>query len=188
MKLETGSNASIIGYKGMFPKIHSSVFLCEGVRIIGDVEIGEDSSIWYNTVIRGDVNYIRIGKRVNIQDCSMIHVTHDTCPTILEDDVSIGHLVALHGCTIKSGALIGIGAKVLDYAIVGEQSLIAAGSVVKEGFIVPPRVLVAGIPGKIIRELTEEDIKRVNATTPNYLNYVAQYRKDIEKAINSTSN
>ena len=184
MRLETGNNASLIGYNGIFPKIHPSVFMCEGVRIIGDVEIGEDCSIWYNTVIRGDVNYIRIGKRVNVQDCSMIHVTHDTCPTILEDNVSIGHLVAIHGCTIKSGALIGIGAKILDNAVIGEESLIAAGCLVKEGFIVPPRVLVAGVPGKIIRDLSDEDIKRVTDTTPNYLKYVAQYRKDLDNAIN----
>jgi carbonic anhydrase/acetyltransferase-like protein (isoleucine patch superfamily) len=183
MKYETGNNASVIGYKGIFPKIHSSVFLCEGVKIIGDVEIDENSSIWYNTVVRGDVNYIKIGKRVNIQDCSMVHVTHDTCPTILEDNVSIGHLAAIHGCTIKRGALIGIGAKILDYAIIGEESLIAAGCVVREGFIVPPRVLVAGVPGKIIRELSDEDVKRVTDTTLNYINYVAQYRKDIENVI-----
>lgn len=183
MRFETGNNASIIGYRGIFPTIHPSVFMCEGVRIIGDVDIDEDSSIWYNTVIRGDVNYIKIGKRVNIQDCSMIHVTHDTCPTILEDNVSVGHMVAIHGCTIKRGALIGIGAKILDNAVIGEESLIGAGSVIREGFIVPPRVLVAGVPGKIIRDLSEEDIKRVTDTTPNYLKYVTQYRKDIRSAI-----
>ncbi len=181
MKLETGNNASIIAYKGIYPKIHPSVFLCEGVRIIGDVEIGEDSSIWYNTVIRGDVNKIRIGKRVNIQDSSMIHVTHDTCPTILEDNVSVGHLVALHGCTLKSGCLIGIGAKVLDNAVVGEEALVGAGTVVRENFVVPPRVLIAGVPGKIIRDLKPEEIKRVTDTTPNYMKYVAEYRRGLEE-------
>ncbi|MGI6369244.1 MAG: gamma carbonic anhydrase family protein [Ignavibacteria bacterium] len=182
MKLETGNNGSIIAYKGIYPKIHPSVFLCEGVRIIGDVEIGEDSSIWYNTVIRGDVNYIRIGKRVNVQDMTMIHVTHDTCPTILEDNVSIGHLAAIHGCTLKKGCLIGIGAKVLDGAVVGEECLVAAGAVVRENFTVPPRVLIAGVPGKIIRDLTPEEIKRVTDTTTNYMKYVSEYRKGLEDA------
>ncbi len=183
MKLETGNNGSIIAYKGIYPKIHPSVFLCEGVRIIGDVEIGEDSSIWYNTVIRGDVNYIRIGKRVNVQDMTMIHVTHDTCPTILEDNVSIGHLAAIHGCTLKKGCLIGIGAKVLDGAVVGEECLVAAGAVVRENFIVPPRVLIAGVPGKIIRDLTPEEIKRVTDTTTNYMKYVSEYHKGLENAV-----
>lgn len=179
MKYETGSNASIIGYKGIFPKIHPSVFLCEGVRIIGDVEIDEDCSVWYNTVIRGDVNYIKIGARTNIQDMAMIHVTHDTCPTIIGKNVSIAHLAAIHGCTLKDGCLIGIGAKILDGAVVGEEALIGAGAVVREGFVVPPRVLVAGVPGKIIRDLTPEEVARVTDTTPNYMKYVAQYRQDI---------
>jgi carbonic anhydrase/acetyltransferase-like protein (isoleucine patch superfamily) len=182
MKYETGNNASIIGYKGIFPKIHPSVFLCEGVRIIGDVEIAEDCSIWYNTVIRGDVNYIKIGAKTNIQDMAMIHVTHDTCPTIIGENVSIAHLAMIHGCTLKDGCLIGIGAKVLDNAVVGEKALIGAGAVVREGFVVPPRVLVAGVPGKIIRDLTPEEIKRVTDTTPNYMKYVAQYRQDIQNA------
>ncbi len=180
MKLETGTNGSIIVYKNIFPKIHSSVFICEGVKIIGDVEIDEDTSIWYNTVIRGDVNYIRIGKRVNIQDISMIHVTHDTRPTVIEDNVSIGHCAAIHGCTLKKGCLIGIGAKILDGAIIGEECLVGAGTVVRENFIVPPRVLIAGVPGKIIRDLTPDEIKRVTDTTTNYMKYVAEYRKGLE--------
>ena len=181
MKYETGNNASIIGYKGILPKIHPSVFLCEGVKIIGDVEIEEDCSVWYNTVIRGDVNHIRIGARTNIQDMAMIHVTHDTCPTIIGKNVSIAHLAMIHGCELKDGCLIGIGAKILDNAVVGEESLIGAGAVVREGFVVPPRVLVAGVPGKIIRDLTADEIERVTSTTSNYMKYVAQYRKDIMK-------
>jgi carbonic anhydrase/acetyltransferase-like protein (isoleucine patch superfamily) len=182
MKYETGNNGSLICYKGKFPKVPQSCFLCEGVRIIGDVEMGEDCSIWYNSVIRGDVNYIRIGNRVNVQDMSMIHVTHDTYPTILEDNVSIGHMASIHGCVLKKGCLIGIGAMVLDGATVGEEALVAAGAVVREGFVVPPRVLIAGVPGKIIRDLTDEDIKRVTDTTTNYMNYVNQYRQDLANA------
>lgn len=109
----------------------------------------------------------------------MIHVTHDTCPTIIEENVSIAHSAAIHGCTIKRGALIGIGAMVLDGATVGEEALIGAGAVVREGFVVPPRVLVAGVPGKIIRDLTPDEIKRVTDTPPNYMKYVANYRKNI---------
>ena len=114
----------------------------------------------------------------------MLHVTHDTCPTILEDNVSVGHSVSIHGCTIKKGALIGIGAIVLDNAVVGEESLVGAGCLIQEGFVVPPRVLVVGVPGKIIRELTEDEIKRVTDTTPNYLKYVFNYRNDIQKLFN----
>ena len=111
----------------------------------------------------------------------MIHVTHDTHPTIIEEDVSIAHSTAIHGCTIKKGALIGIGAMVLDGAVIGEEALIGAGCVVREGFVVPPRVLVAGVPGKIIRDLTPDEIKRVTSTIPNYMKYVAEYKKDIAK-------
>ncbi|MDR0927722.1 MAG: gamma carbonic anhydrase family protein [Ignavibacteria bacterium] len=179
MKNETNPNITIAGYKGMYPKIHPSVFICDGVRIIGDVEIADDCSIWYNVVIRGDVNYIRIGSKTNIQDCAMVHVTHDTCPTIIGNNVSIAHMATIHGCTLKDGCLIGIGAMVLDNATVGEESLIAAGCVVREGFVVPPRVLVAGVPGKIIKDLSDDDIERVTSTTSNYMRYVAQYRKDM---------
>jgi gamma-carbonic anhydrase len=180
IKRETGNNASIISYKNMVPKIHPSAFLCEGVRIVGDVEIGEDVSIWYNTVVRGDVHYIRIGNRVNIQDLSMLHVTNNVWPLILEDDVSVAHSVTLHGCTLRKGCLIGIGASVLDGAEVGERALVAAGAVVREGFKVPAETLVAGVPAKVIRPLTEAEIQRVVTTPTNYIKYVAQYRKDLE--------
>ncbi len=181
MKLESGNNASIITFKDWTPKIHPSAFLCEGVRIIGDVEIGENVSVWYNTVIRGDVNYIRIGNNCNIQDLSMLHVTNKTFPLILEDNVSIGHSVTLHGCTLKRGCLIGMGASVLDGAIVGENSLIGAGAVVREGFEVPPYSLVVGIPGKVIRPLTDAEIERVSGTPGNYINYVKEYREQYSK-------
>ena len=111
----------------------------------------------------------------------MVHVTHTTCPTIIESDVSIAHGAMIHGCHIKKGALIGIGAIVLDGAVVGEEALIGAGAVVREGFVVPPRVLIAGVPGKIIRDLTEQEIERVTSTIPNYTKYVSEYRNDILK-------
>lgn len=180
-KWEEGKSGSIITYKGITPEIHPSVFLAEGVRVVGDVTIGEDSSVWYNSVIRGDVHYIRIGKRVNIQDLSMLHVTNGRYPLNIEDEVSLGHSVTVHGCTLKKGCLIGMGALVLDNAVVGEGSLVAAGCVVKENFTVPPGVLVAGVPGKIIRDLSEEEIKRVASTSGNYVKYVSEYRECIGK-------
>jgi carbonic anhydrase/acetyltransferase-like protein (isoleucine patch superfamily) len=179
MKQETGNNASIITYGGITPKLHSSVFTCEGVRIIGDVEIGKDSSVWYNSVIRGDVNYIRIGEAVNIQDMSMIHVTNKKYPTILEDKVSLAHSVTIHGCTLKEGCLIGMGALVLDNATVGKYALVAAGAVVRENFVVPDAVLIAGVPGKIIRDLTQEEIERVKSTSDNYKGYIKTYRDNL---------
>lgn len=181
IRCETGNGASILAYKGIMPKIHPSAFLCEGVRIIGDVEIGEQVSVWYNTVIRGDVHYIKIGDRSNIQDLSMLHVTNGRYPLVIENDVSIAHSVSLHGATIKQFSLIGIGASVLDGAIVNPYCLIAAGAVVREGFEVPERSLVAGVPGKVIRELTDKEIERIVNTPPNYIKYAAEYRKQYEQ-------
>jgi len=168
---------SVMSYGGKSPRIHPSVFLCDGVRIIGDVQIGEDSSIWFNTVIRGDVNFIRIGRRVNVQDMSMLHVTSETFPLTLEDEVSIGHGVNLHGCTLRRGCLIGIGAIVLDGSMVGEGSLIAAGALVREGQVVPPGVLFAGLPGKVLRDLSPAEMERVGSTPEHYFRYAAEYRK-----------
>jgi carbonic anhydrase/acetyltransferase-like protein (isoleucine patch superfamily) len=184
MKFESGNNASIITHHGITPIIHPSVFAAEGVKIIGDVVIKENVSIWYNTVIRGDVNYIRIGENTNIQDLCMLHVTNKIWPLILEENVSVGHSVTLHGCILKPYCLIGIGAIVLDGAIVEEESLVAAGSVVREGFVVPKRTLVAGVPAKIIRNLTEDDLKRIKNTPSNYINYVNDYRKEYFENLN----
>lgn len=176
MNLENGKNGNIISFNGITPDIHPSVFICSGVHIIGDVVIGEDTSIWYNTVIRGDVNYIRIGKRNSIQDLSMLHVTTKTHPLIIGSDITIAHSVTLHGCTLEDKCFIGMGATVLDGAVVSSNSMVAAGALIKEGFKVPEGVLVAGVPGKIIRELTQEDIKKMENNIKNYLGYVKEYR------------
>lgn len=181
MKLETGNNASIITYKGITPKIHPSVFLCEGVRIIGDVEIGKDSSVWYNTVIRGDVHYIKIGERTNIQDQSMLHVTNGLFPLNIGNGVLVGHSVTLHGATLLDSCLIGIGAIVLDGAVINSNSIVAAGALVKEGFVVPEGVLVAGVPAKIIRDLKMEEIEKIKMMVDRYVGYVAEYRAQLEK-------
>ncbi len=181
MKLETGNNASIITYKGITPKIHPSVFLCEGVRIIGDVEIGMDSSVWYNTVIRGDVNYIRIGTGTNIQDMSMLHVTIKKHPLIIGDNITIAHSVTLHGCTIHDNSLIGIGAVCLDGCIVESNAIVAAGSLVREGFVVPEGTLVAGVPAKVVKELKQEEIENLTGIAPRYVGYVREFREQINK-------
>ena len=179
MKLETGKNASIITFRGKSPKVHESVFACEGVKIIGEVEIGRDCSIWYNAVIRGDVHYVKIGERTNIQDNCMLHVTHFTKPLNVGSDCTIAHSVSLHGCTVLDRCLIGIGATCLDGAVIGPDSFVAAGSVVKENFVVPERTLVAGVPAKVVRELTDEDVDEILQTSIHYLNYVKEYREEL---------
>jgi len=174
--LETANNASLITYKGISPKIHQSVFLCEGVRIIGDVVIGENSSVWYNTVIRGDVNYIRIGSGTNIQDMSMLHVTIKKHPLIIGNNVTIAHSVTLHGCTVRDNAMIGIGAICLDGSVIESNSIVAAGAVVLEGFVVPEGTLVAGVPAKVVKKLNSEEIEHLNDIAKRYIGYVNEYR------------
>lgn len=158
-------------YKDLFPKIDQTVFLAAGVKIIGDVSIGQHSSVWYNCVIRGDVHYVKIGYQTNIQDLSMLHVTNNRFPLNIGNKVTIGHSVKLHGCTIEDLCLIGIGAIILDGAKVEKESFVAAGSVVKPGFVVPSGKLVAGIPAKIIRDLTKEEISDFEASSLRYKKY-----------------
>lgn len=158
-------------YQDSFPKIDSSVFLASGVKIIGDVEIGKNSSVWYNSVIRGDVHYIKIGARTNIQDCSMLHVTNGKFPLNIGSEVTIGHSVTLHGCTLHDLCLIGMGAIILDGAIIEKYSIVAAGSVVKQNFVVASGKLVAGVPAKIIRDLTETEINDFEKSAERYVNY-----------------
>jgi len=158
-------------YEGKLPNVHSSVFIASGAKIIGDVEIGKDSSVWYNAVIRGDVNFIKIGELTNVQDSSMFHVTHETNPLIIGNKVTIGHSVTLHGCTINDLCLIGMGAVVLDGAVIESQSVVAAGAVVTPNFTVPSGTLAAGIPAKIIRPLKESELKELELSAQRYLEY-----------------
>ncbi|MEO5931474.1 MAG: gamma carbonic anhydrase family protein [Candidatus Kapaibacterium sp.] len=174
--LSSRSDITIIPFEGKMPRIHPDVFIAPGARIIGDVEIGEASSVWFNVVIRGDVHYIRIGRRTNIQDLTMCHVTNRRHALIIGDDVTVGHSAVLHGCTIHERVLVGMGAKVLDRAVVERESLIAAGAVVREGFTVPEGTLVAGVPAKVIRELSDEERCYVAQGAPNYESYVARFR------------
>lgn len=171
----------LIPYLNTFPRIDESVFLASGSKIIGDVEIGRNSSVWYDTVIRGDVNYVKIGERTNIQDNSMLHVTNQKFPLIIGDKVTIGHSVSLHGCVIKNLSLIGIGSTVLDGAIIEEFSMVAAGSLVKPGFIVPSGKLVAGVPAKVIRDLSKEELEEFEISANRYFSYV---EKTVESIYN----
>ncbi len=168
----------IKSYKGVIPKIHSTVFLEDSAQVVGDVEVGEDSSIWFNTVVRGDVNTIRIGKRTNIQDGSLVHVTNGKYSTTIEDEVSIAHGVILHGCHIKSRCLIGMGAIILDNAVVGEDSIVAAGSVVAESTVIESGWLALGTPAKPKRRLKQEEIEWIRRTARNYIDYKNTYLEE----------
>ena len=158
-------------YLDLFPKIDESVFLASGVKIIGNVTIGANSSVWYNCVIRGDVHYVRIGEMTNVQDCSMLHVTNGKYPLNIGNKVTIGHSVKLHGCTLQDSCLVGIGAIVLDGAVVEENSMVAAGALVKPNFVVPSGKLVAGVPAKVIRDLTSDEMNDFENSTQRYMQY-----------------
>ncbi len=159
----------IKNFQNLYPKIHETAFIAENAVVIGDVEIGAESSVWYNCVIRGDVNYIRVGSRTNIQDGSIIHVSGKTHPTVLEDEVTLGHRVTLHGCYVERGSLIGIGATVLDGARIGANSLVGAGSLVTPNTQIPSRSLVLGSPGKVKRELSDEEVSNLEKFWRNYV-------------------
>lgn len=166
-----GNEIKLLPYENSFPKLDETVFIASGSKVIGDVEIGKESSIWYNTVVRGDVNYIRIGERTNVQDCSMLHVTNKRFPLIIGNDVTIGHSVTLHGCILKDLCLIGMNAVVLDGAVVEEKSMVAAGSVVRPGFVVPTGKLAAGVPAKLIRDLSDEEMEEFIKSSNRYVKY-----------------
>lgn len=146
------------GFNEKRPIIHDTAFVADGAVVIGDVEIGEDASVWFGSILRGDVNYIRIGARTNIQDASVIHVSSKTHPTILEDEITVGHRVTLHGCYIETGCLIGIGSIVLDGTRIGKNSLVAAGSLLTPNTQIPANSLVMGSPAKVKRPLTPEEL------------------------------
>ncbi|WP_284141485.1 MULTISPECIES: gamma carbonic anhydrase family protein [unclassified Virgibacillus] len=155
-------------YKNKQPRIHQSVFVAHNATIIGDVTIDEETSIWFNTVIRGDVSPTQIGKRVSIQDLSMVHQSPNL-PVIVEDDVTIGHQVTLHSAIIRKNALIGMGSIILDGAEIGENAFIGAGSLVPPGKKIPPHTMAFGRPAKVIRPLTEDDYKEMERVKQSYV-------------------
>jgi len=164
-------------FQNKTPQVHSTVFIAPSADVIGNVEIGNDSSVWFNTVIRGDVHFIRIGERTNIQDLSMLHVTRKTHPLIIGNEVTVGHHVTLHGCTISNRILIGMGAIILDGAVISDDAMVGAGALVTEGMTVPPFTLALGVPAKIKRSLTEAEITFLKKSAQNYVELAQLYMK-----------
>ncbi len=157
------------------PDVHESVWLAPGSFVVGNVSIGRDSSIWYNAVVRGDSDAVRIGERTNAQDGVVIHTFRGQA-TVIGDDVSMGHNAVVHGATVENGCLIGMNATVLNEAVVGEGSLVAAGAVVPQGMVIPSHSLVAGVPARVVRELRDEDRESVRLNSEVYLDYTSNHR------------
>lgn len=165
----------LIPYRGQLPQVDSSALIQPGAQIIGDVRIGAESSLWFNVVARGDINNIRIGRRTNVQDGTVIHVCSDR-PVVVGDEVTIGHNATIHGCTIGDGCLIGMGSIVLDGAVLGAEVLLAAGSLVAPGSQFPPGTLVMGSPARVKRELQPEEIAVLRQSAANYVTLLQNYR------------
>lgn len=171
-------------FSGINPKIAESAYIADSAVIIGDVHIGKNSSIWFNVVVRGDVNYIRIGDRTNIQDLSLLHVTgrkgevSHGAPLLIGNDVTIGHCTTIHGCTIEDGAFIGMKAMVMDHVTVGKGAMVAAGSLVPEGTVIPPGTLWLGSPAKFKRILAEQEQVRAAAIAVSYADLANRYKAE----------
>ena len=162
-------------YKGIAPEIAPTAFIESSAQIIGDVHVGEQSSVWFNCVLRGDVHYIRVGKYTNIQDGTIIHVTNGRFPTILGDCVTVGHAAVLHGRRVGSGTLVGIGATLLGGSEIGEECVIAAGAVVPPGMRVPPRSVVMGVPGRVVRPATADEVALTRTINARYRELARRY-------------
>ena len=162
-------------FRGVSPRIHPTAFIDDSAQVIGDVDIGEESGVWMCAVVRGDVNAIRIGRRTNIQDGTTVHGMLGTHPVDLGDEVTVGHGVVLHGCTVENRCLIGMGALLLNGSRVGTESIVAAGTLLVEGMQVPPRSLVMGSPGKVKRSLTDDEIAGIRGYADRYVGYRLDY-------------
>jgi len=165
----------IITIHGATPQIHPSAYVAPDTSVIGNVVVGEEASLWFHVILRGDINSITVGKRTNVQDGSILHVTSDL-PVTVGDDVTIGHRAIVHACSVGDSCLIGMGAIILDGAVVGSHALVAAGSVVREGFRVPEGVLVAGVPARVVRDLTEEERAQIRDSALRYVGYAQDIR------------
>jgi len=170
-------------FKDFTPEMGEGTWIAPSADVIGDVKIGQDCSIWFGTVIRGDVHYITIGDRTSIQDLSMVHITHhkkadrsDGSPTVIGNDVTIGHRVMLHGCTIEDACLIGMSATILDNAVIGKESIVGAGSLVTKNKKFPPRSLIMGSPAKVVRELTDAEVEELYASAKRYVSFKNEYQ------------
>jgi carbonic anhydrase/acetyltransferase-like protein (isoleucine patch superfamily) len=165
-------------YKGIHPKLGERVYVDVSAQVIGDVELGDHASVWMNAVVRGDVHSIRIGAYSNIQDNCVVHVFKEQSPTVVADHVTVGHSVTLHGCRIGSWCLIGMGATILNDAEIGDECIIAAGTLIPERMVVPPRSLVMGMPGKVRRPITEEEREGLRRYANNYYEYKETYLQE----------
>jgi len=172
----------ILPFQKWTPKLGKNAWIADGASVIGRTTMGEDSAVWFGCVVRGDVHHISIGDRTNIQDLSMIHVTHhklpdesDGNPTIIGNDVTVGHRVMLHGCTIEDACLIGMSATILDGAVIGKESIVGASSLVTKGKKFPPRSLIMGSPAKVVRELTDEEVAELYASAARYVAFKNEY-------------
>jgi len=168
-----------IPFNGKQPIVDPSAFIADNAIVIGDVEIGAGASVWFGSLLRGDVNYIRVGERTNLQDGTIIHVSSKTHPTVLENDITVGHRVTLHGCYVETGCLIGIGAVLLDGVRIGRNSLVAAGSLLTPGTIIPPRSMVMGSPAKVKRPLTDDEVAGIERNVAGYVELAAVYRSQV---------
>ncbi|EKN63533.1 gamma carbonic anhydrase family protein [Schinkia azotoformans] len=165
-------------YKNKMPKIDESAFIAPGARVVGDVTVGKESSIWFNAVLRGDEAPIKIGERCSIQDNTTCHLFEDY-PLVVEDDVTVGHNVILHGCTVRKGALIGMGSTILDGAEIGEYTIIGANTLIPSGKNIPPRSLVVGSPGKVVRELNEKDYELIQLSVDTYVQKGKEFKEQL---------
>ncbi|MCU6770750.1 carnitine operon protein CaiE [uncultured Bacteroides sp.] len=169
--------------RGFTPQIGKNCYLADNATIIGDVKMGDDCSIWFNTVLRGDVNSIRIGNRVNIQDGTVLHTLYEKSVVEIGDDVSIGHNVTLHGACVKNNALIGMGSTLLDNAVVGEGAIVAAGALVLANTVIEPHTLWGGVPAKFIKKVDPEQSRELNQKIANgYLMYASWFKDEEEKS------
>jgi carbonic anhydrase/acetyltransferase-like protein (isoleucine patch superfamily) len=162
-------------FRGMLPRVHATAYIDDSAQVIGDVEIGEESSVWMCVVIRGDIHRIRIGRRTNVQDGTVVHVVRDTHATTIGDEVTIGHGAIVHGCTVDDRCLIGMGAILLNGVTIGHDSIVAAGTLLPEGTAIPPRSLVMGAPGKVKRELRDGDLTSIRDLADRYVSYRLDY-------------
>lgn len=165
-------------FGGTPPRIDPSALVLDGALVLGDVEVGPDSSIWFGAILRGDVNRITIGARTNLQDQTVVHVSRGTHPTVVGDDVTVGHRVTLHGCTVHDRCLVGIGAIVMDGAVVGPDAIVGAGALVPPGMVVPPGTLVVGTPARVRRDITAEERAHLLDSARRYVEYARQYRRE----------
>jgi len=171
-------------FRGIIPTIATSAYIEETAAVIGDVVIGSESSVWFNAVVRGDVHSIRIGHRTNIQDLCLLHVTDDTYPLTLGDDITVGHHAVLHGCTIKDRVLIGMGAVIMDGAVIEEDCIVGAGALVTERMQVPPKSLILGTPARVRRSLTDDELRWIKESALNYIRYAQYYISDrVERTV-----